>query len=419
MQLTIPNTFANGTGEANIIDAPKMNANFDAVVTVLNGNIEADNIKTNSAIAIKNIVQTISAIWTFSANPVFNTGAIADAALSSNIPKKDSANTFAGKQTFGAKIDMSKTEIEQPVLHKLASAPGSPVAGQMYYNTATGHPYIWDGSAWQQMDYVGAYSGGAVRSYSDFGTCDDNDSYKLWFKTEGASPTVKIAIKGHGFPLRFYTELGSHTHVFTGTSHDHGVTESNHKHDVNLGSHTHTGNYSLSTHTHTVGSTGSAGGSHDHDGVATGAYTTSSENINHTHTVPTTSTGSTSQSIPNTAITGDTENAKTNLTVNNTVAGGTNAATGVSAGTISSVQKRWPYHLTVQIDGTNVTSSILTATGWSYIGDNTDTHAFVTAGTGEMNASAWKTYTAGYHTLEIITPDTGYGCSFQVHIETS
>lgn len=418
MQLSIPNAFANGTGEANIIDAPKMNANFDAVETVLNGNIEADNIKAGSAIAIKNIVQTISAIWTFSANPVFNAGGIADAALSANIPKKDAANTFSAKQTFSAKIDMGQTEIEQPVMHKLASAPGTPSLGQIYYNTADNKFYGWNGSAWLDLGYVGAYTGGAVRSYMAEGITDDGDSSKLWFKTEGGSPTVKIAIKGERYPIRAYTELGEHTHVFTGISHDHDADNTNHTHSVDL-SHGHTGSFGSGSHTHDVGGTTSSASNHTHGGVASGGDVTNASG-GHSHTF-----SDTSNSPSGTAGVGaysgsqTSGNGKSTTTIDPTVAGGTNANAGVNGGTLSSAVKNYADALQVWIDGTDVTSNILTATGWGAIGDGTSGHAFHTTGTGELDASAWKAYAAGFHTIEIIEPTAGKGCRYRIHIETA
>ena len=417
MQLTVPNVFANGTGEANIIDAPKMNANFDQVETVLNGNIEADNIKTGSAIAIKNITQTISAVWTFSSNPSFNAGGIADAALTANIPKKDATGTFSAKQSFDGGIDMTKHEIEQPVLHKLASAPGSPSIGQMYYNTADNKFYGWNGTSWQDLSYTGGYTGGAVSRYSAENLVDSNDSSKLWFKTEGATPTVKIAIKGERYPVRFYTELGQHTHVFTGTAHTHTASNTNHTHSVDL-SHGHTGSFGSSSHTHDVGGTTGSGGTHTHGGVVGNGDITNSGG-SHTHSFADTSgTPSGTAGVGAYSNSVNSGNGKSTTTIDATAAEGTNANAGVNGGTLATAVKNYADALQVWIDGTNVTSDVLSATGWSAIGDGTDTHAFHTTGTGEMNASAWKSYSAGFHTIEIIEPTAGKGCRYRIHIET-
>jgi len=86
---------------------------------------------------------------------------------------------------------------------------------------------------------------------------------------------------------------------------------------------------------------------------------------------------------------------------------------------LSTQQKLYAKNLTVKINGVSVTSDILTATGWSDIGDGTENHAFHADGSGEMNASTWVTYTPGFHTLEIIEPEGGYGTSVMIHIETN
>jgi hypothetical protein len=38
------------------------------------------------------------------------------------------------------------------VLPKLAAAPASPVEAQCYHNTTDHHTYVWNGTAWKQMD---------------------------------------------------------------------------------------------------------------------------------------------------------------------------------------------------------------------------------------------------------------------------
>ena len=45
-------------------------------------------------------------------------------------------------------LDLSKNQILNVALHNLASAPSSPVDGQIYYNTADKAIYYWDGTQW-------------------------------------------------------------------------------------------------------------------------------------------------------------------------------------------------------------------------------------------------------------------------------
>lgn len=48
--------------------------------------------------------------------------------------------------------DFNKNEIQNALLHKLASAPGSPTEGQMYYDTTNKSGYVHNGTAFVPMD---------------------------------------------------------------------------------------------------------------------------------------------------------------------------------------------------------------------------------------------------------------------------
>jgi hypothetical protein len=51
-----------------------------------------------------------------------------------------------------AHLELNKNEIRKAVIENLASAPSSPVAGQVYFNTTDNAPYIYSGSAWVRID---------------------------------------------------------------------------------------------------------------------------------------------------------------------------------------------------------------------------------------------------------------------------
>lgn len=63
-------------------------------------------------------------------------------------------------------IDLSKNELQNAAVHKLASAPSSPTEGQIYHNTTTNHLNFYTGSGWIDVTNALTLGGTAAVAYA-------------------------------------------------------------------------------------------------------------------------------------------------------------------------------------------------------------------------------------------------------------
>ena len=51
-------------------------------------------------------------------------------------------------------VDFNQNQLQAPAIESLATAPGTPVEGQMYFDSTGGDKtmYFWNGSEWRSMD---------------------------------------------------------------------------------------------------------------------------------------------------------------------------------------------------------------------------------------------------------------------------
>ena len=67
-------------------------------------------------------------------------------------------NYYCSIGLVGSNIEMNKNQLIQPVIENSANQPGTPVQGQMYFDTTAGDKimYFYDGTAWVPMDGTGS-----------------------------------------------------------------------------------------------------------------------------------------------------------------------------------------------------------------------------------------------------------------------
>lgn len=90
---------------------------------------------------------------------------------------------------FLVSIDLTKNELQNAVIQNLASAPSSPSAGQIYYDTATNEGYIYNGSTWVSLSGA-TLTYGNVTAQTTFGAASAN----------GVATSVSRSDHTHGTP---------------------------------------------------------------------------------------------------------------------------------------------------------------------------------------------------------------------------
>jgi hypothetical protein len=120
-------------------------------------------------------------------------------------------------------LNLNKNELQNATIQNLASAPSSPVAGQVYFNTATNKYMGYNGSAWVDLSNQGevyTFSNGLTKDASNNVTLDVATSSAIGGVIVGSNIGVSsgtISVADASTSTKGVIEIATDTEASTGT----------------------------------------------------------------------------------------------------------------------------------------------------------------------------------------------------------
>ena len=127
-------------------------------------------------------------------------------------------------------LNLNQNELQNATIQNLASAPASPVAGQVYYNTATNKYMGYNGSAWVDLSNQGevyTFSNGLTKDGSNNVTLDVATSSTIGGVIVGTNIDVSsgtISVASASTSGKGVIEIATDTEASTGTDTTRAVT---------------------------------------------------------------------------------------------------------------------------------------------------------------------------------------------------